>query len=138
MQSINEELQSTNEELETSREELQSINEELVTVNAELQTKVSELSRWVNHKSCELRMVRKDGEVFWANLAAAIRQDADGVWACRVALNDVTERKLKDEELVRTKKALEQAKQQALNLVEELKKKRDRVKNTHGTGCRRL
>ena len=73
-------------------------------------------------QSCELRMTRRDGAVFWAHLAAAIRQDTDGVRTCRVALSDITERKLRDEELVRTKEALEQTKQQALDLVEELKK----------------
>ncbi len=73
-------------------------------------------------QSCELRMIRRDGAVFWAHLAAAIRQDTDGVRTCRVALSDITERKLKDEELVRTKESLEQTKQQALDLVEELKK----------------
>lgn len=73
-------------------------------------------------QSCELRMIRRDGTVFWAHLAASIRQDTDGVRTCRVALSDITERKLKDEELIRTKETLEQTKQQALDLVEELKK----------------
>lgn len=73
-------------------------------------------------QSCELRMKGKDGAVFWAHLSAVAQRDADGVWICRVALSDITERKLKDGELVRTKEALEQTKQQALDLVEELKK----------------
>lgn len=55
-------------------------------------------------------------------MVAVIRQDTDGVRICRVALSDITERKLRDEELGRTKKSLEQTKQQALALVEELKK----------------
>ena len=46
---------------------------------------------------CELRMVKLDGTVFWAHLEATVAQDAEGAPVCRVALNDITERKQTEE-----------------------------------------
>ena len=43
-------------------------------------------------QSCELRMVRH-GTPFWAHLAAAAAQDADGSPVCRAVMTDITERK---------------------------------------------
>lgn len=62
----------------------------------------------------ELRMARTDGTVFWAHLVANALLDADGERISRVALSDITERKLKDEELKAAKDSLS-AEVEALN-----------------------
>ena len=50
-------------------------------------------------QSCELRMIRADGTVFWANMAATIAQEEHGARVWRVVLGDITERKLTQEKL---------------------------------------
>ena len=62
----------------------------------------------------ELQMRKSDGTAFWAHLVAVTLQDADGVPICRVVLSDITERKLKDEELKAIKDSLS-AEVEALN-----------------------
>ena len=42
---------------------------------------------------CEIRMVKKDGTVFWAHLDATPARDPDGVRFCRIVMSDITERK---------------------------------------------
>ena len=49
---------------------------------------------------CELRMVKNDGTVFWAHLAATVAQDANGAPVCRVALSDISELKRAEEALL--------------------------------------
>ena len=46
-------------------------------------------------QTCELRMVKKDGAVFWAHLQATRAQDEDegGAAVIRITLSDITERK---------------------------------------------
>jgi len=44
-------------------------------------------------QTCELLMIKKDGELFWVHLEATIAQDADGATVCRVMLSDATESK---------------------------------------------
>ena len=41
----------------------------------------------------ELRLVRKDGDPFWARVEAAPAQGADGAEVCRVVVSDIAERK---------------------------------------------
>ncbi len=48
-------------------------------------------------QTCELRMVKKDGTVFWAHLATTVARDANGNLVCRVTLDDITERKQAEE-----------------------------------------
>ena len=48
---------------------------------------------------CEMRMVKADGTVFWAHLAANAAKDAAGVPACRIVMTDVTARKQAEEAL---------------------------------------
>ncbi len=50
-------------------------------------------------QACELRMVRADGAVFWASLAATAAQDESGVRVWRVVLGDISEHKLTQEAL---------------------------------------
>jgi len=44
-------------------------------------------------QTLELRLLRKNGPPFWAQLATAPIQDADGAPGCRLVLSDITERK---------------------------------------------
>jgi PAS domain S-box-containing protein len=44
-------------------------------------------------QECELRLLKPDGAVFWAQLTATAAQAEDGAPVCRVVLLDVTERK---------------------------------------------
>jgi len=46
----------------------------------------------------ELRMLKKEGSAFWAYLKATIAQDSDGATVCRLVLNDITERKFREDE----------------------------------------
>jgi PAS domain S-box-containing protein len=48
---------------------------------------------------CEMRMVRKDGSQFWAQIEAAMALDGEGQAVCRTAMSDITERKQAEERL---------------------------------------
>ena len=50
-------------------------------------------------QTCELRMVKKDGSVFWAHLAGATTKDESGATVCRVVMSDIIERKSMEEKL---------------------------------------
>ncbi|MBN1939340.1 MAG: PAS domain S-box protein [Candidatus Aminicenantes bacterium] len=50
-------------------------------------------------QDCELRMIRKDGSVFWAQIEATAAQAADGKPTCRAVINDISDRKQAEEEL---------------------------------------
>ena len=49
-------------------------------------------------QSCELRMMKTDGAVFWVHLATVREQDSGGAPMCRIALSDITERKFLEDE----------------------------------------
>ncbi len=66
-------------------------------------------------QACELRLVKRDGAVFWAHLTAAAARAEDGAPVCRVALLDITERKRAEEEREKLQIRLQQA--QKLELV---------------------
>ncbi len=51
------------------------------------------LSASTTPQSCELRMIRKADQVFWAQLVGTAIHDSDGVRFYRVDLNDIHERK---------------------------------------------
>jgi PAS domain S-box-containing protein len=54
---------------------------------------------------CELRLVRKDGSLFWARLESTVAQDSEnGDVLCRAVISDITERK-QVEEALRTSEA---------------------------------
>ncbi len=46
---------------------------------------------------CELRIVQRNGTVFWAHLSATLAQDESGAPVCRMVLSDQTERRQKEE-----------------------------------------
>jgi PAS domain S-box-containing protein len=50
-------------------------------------------------QTCELRMAKKDGMAFWAELIMTSVQDADGIPVCHVTMNDITERKRAEEKI---------------------------------------
>ncbi len=50
-------------------------------------------------QTCDLRMTKKAGEIFWANLAATVAEDEDEAKICRVVMKNITERKQVEEEL---------------------------------------
>ena len=52
-------------------------------------------------QKCELRMVKKDTTSFWVQLVLAVAIDKGGAPLCRIVLNDITERKLAEEELLK-------------------------------------
>ena len=45
-------------------------------------------------QACELRMTKSDGNLVWIQMAATIVYDADGAYAIRMVLTDVSEREL--------------------------------------------
>jgi PAS domain S-box-containing protein len=49
-------------------------------------------------QSWELRLLRKDGDPFWARVEATTAQGADGAAVWRAVVSDITERKFEDEE----------------------------------------
>jgi PAS domain S-box-containing protein len=57
---------------------------------------------------CELRLVRKDGSLFWARLESVVAQDSEsGYVLCYTAISDITERKQAEEKLFETTEYLE-------------------------------
>ena len=60
-------------------------------------------------QSCELRMVKKDGTVFSAHLAATLAGDAGGAPVCRIVLSDISERRRAEAERVQLEAQLRQA-----------------------------
>ena len=44
-------------------------------------------------QTCELRLVKEDGTIFWVNLATVRALEADGSTVCRVVLSDIAEMK---------------------------------------------
>ncbi len=60
-------------------------------------------------QATDLRMMKKDGTVFWAHLEAVIAHDLSGTPFCRVVLNDITDRKNSEHELLKAKEAAEKA-----------------------------
>ncbi len=54
-------------------------------------------------QECELRLVRTDGVVFWALLAATAALDSAGTPLCRVVVHDISDRKRANEMEVQAK-----------------------------------
>ncbi|MDW7709655.1 MAG: histidine kinase [Deferrisomatales bacterium] len=59
-------------------------------------------------QECELRMLSRAGDAFWAHLGATAARDAEGALACRVVLSDVSGRKKGEEALLRSLDELRQ------------------------------
>ncbi len=61
-------------------------------------------------QTCELRLVKPDGAVFWARLDATATESPDGAPACRVVMSDITERKRAEAQKAAAFAALQQEK----------------------------
>ena len=57
-------------------------------------------------RAFELRMVKKDGAPFWAQLEVTAAQENDGTPVCRVVMSDITESKRAEESLRESEEAL--------------------------------
>ncbi len=44
-------------------------------------------------QACELRMVKKDGTMFWARMEATLARNSDNTPVCRAVISDISERK---------------------------------------------
>lgn len=61
-------------------------------------------------QTCELRMSRPDGVLFWVRLDASVAIDAEnGATVCHAVITDITERKVADEKVMEAKEAAERA-----------------------------
>lgn len=65
-------------------------------------------------QSCELRMVKHDGTLFWAHLVASDARDSDGVAVHRIVLSDISDRKLLEAALQEKNAELQQSRQVAV------------------------
>jgi PAS domain S-box-containing protein len=59
-------------------------------------------------QKCDLRMLKKDGALFWAHLESNAARNADGSPVCRISLSDITERKNLEEKLTLSKTKLQE------------------------------
>lgn len=57
------------------------------------------LSEAIPPRTCELRMMRNDGEAYWARLEAIASQDRSGAPVCRVVMSDITERRQAEKDI---------------------------------------
>jgi PAS domain S-box-containing protein len=97
--------------LETTRSELtrQSLSRFILKEDQDIYYKHRKrLFETGKPQECELRMIKKDGAIFWIHLAATHAQEADGVPVCHVALSDITVRKLTEEALQKSDTALQE------------------------------
>lgn len=60
-------------------------------------------------QTCELRMVKNDGALFWTTLVSTSAKEADGVLSCRILMIDITECKQAQEESARLEIQLKKA-----------------------------
>ena len=52
---------------------------------------IKELFETKTRQVCELRMVKKDGTIFWARMEATIAQNSNGTPVCRAVISDISE-----------------------------------------------
>ena len=57
-----------------------------------------QLSEAGEAQACELRMMKHDGTVFWAQMAATLVKDPAGASLCYIVMNDITGRKKREEQ----------------------------------------
>jgi PAS domain S-box-containing protein len=59
-------------------------------------------------QSWEMRLLKKNGTVFWARLEAIAAKDDDGAPVCRTVISDITERKQAEQGLIETMQQLQE------------------------------
>ncbi|MDA3926806.1 MAG: PAS domain S-box protein [Kiritimatiellae bacterium] len=70
-------------------------------------------------QTCEMRLLKSDGELLWTRLDATAAQDADGAPVCRIILTDITENKQEKKEISRLLEESNQAKTALLGIIED-------------------
>ena len=68
-------------------------------------------------QTCELRMVKEGGVIFWALLEATVVHDTDGASMCLIAMSDFTERKRAEENLEKSRTLLSEMTSQIPGVV---------------------
>jgi PAS domain S-box-containing protein len=53
---------------------------------------------------CDLRLMREEGSPFWARIEATMAQEVEGPPVCRAVMSDITERKQREEKVLRTQR----------------------------------
>ena len=87
-------------------------------------------------QSYDLRMVKKDGTLFWAHLTATAAQDQDGAPVSRVVLNDITKRKQAEEALRTSEERYKRITETITDYLYTVRMANGQVVDTtHGTGC---
>jgi PAS domain S-box-containing protein len=90
--------------------------------------------------TCELRLSKKDGVLFWAALQAVVAQNDDGAPLCRVAMTDLTARKeaealrLKTAELEKERLAAETAQRHLESVLNSLRASEERLRRLGRAG----
>jgi PAS domain S-box-containing protein len=82
-----------------------------------LETHSASSGQAAERQAYELRMVKKDGTLFWAHLAVTTAQDADGKPVCRVVLSDVSERKQAEAALLESEQLVRRLNEHILKMV---------------------
>ncbi len=75
-------------------------------------------------QSFELRMLKTDGTMFWANLQVVVAKYLDEAPVCRVMISDITERKQSEEALLNSRTA-------ALNIIEDAYESRRKIEQVN-------
>jgi PAS domain S-box-containing protein len=75
-------------------------------------------------QSCELRMVKRDGTLLWAQLAITVAEDADGVPELRVVMSDMTRHKQVEADL---RESVQQSRRLSRRVLEAQETERRRV-----------
>jgi PAS domain S-box-containing protein len=86
---------------------------------------------------CELRIVKKDGDSFWARVEAAAAQAADGRPVCRAVISNITERKRAEESLRESEERYHMILDQAADAVF-IHDKAGRILDVNRKACRSL
>ncbi len=68
----------------------------------------NQLNKSSNQQTCELRMTKGDGTIIWIGLISKVVIDTDGVRRYRMGLNNITERKIAEENILKLNAELEQ------------------------------
>lgn len=72
---------------------------------------------------CEMRVVRKNGEMFWARLESVVNRDEENAPVCRMVISDITERKLAENALRQNERQLRDLSARLLSAQEEERKR---------------
>lgn len=66
----------------------------------------------------ELRMIKKDGSIFWVRLDTIAARDTDGAPTCRIVMSNITERKQAESQMEAAIEALQANRRQLTDIIE--------------------